>query len=93
MTLDDPHVAEGLVRTARRLYPNVPIHVRAHDWEIADTYAAMGVDHVMPETVEASLRLGAAALEAAGVDSEKRRALFDELSAENFARMRGFKRT
>jgi monovalent cation:proton antiporter-2 (CPA2) family protein len=87
VTLDDPHVAEGLVRTARRLYPNVPIHVRAHDWEIADTYAAMGVDHVMPETVEASLRLGAAALEAAGVDSEKRRALFDELSAENFARM------
>ncbi|MEX2311726.1 MAG: cation:proton antiporter, partial [Rhodospirillales bacterium] len=92
VTLDDPHAVEGLARTARRLYPDVPLHVRAHDWERADTYAAMGVDHVMPETVEASLRLGAAALEAVGVDSEKRRALFEELTAENFARMRGFRR-
>ena len=92
VTLDDPTVAEGMVRTVRRLYPHVPIHVRAHDWDVADTYAEMGVDHAMPETVEASLRLGAAALEAAGVDVEKRRALFEELSAENFAKMRGFRR-
>ena len=93
VTLDNPKVAEAMVRTARRLYPHVPIHVRAHDWDAADTYTEMGVDHVMPETVEASLRLGAAALEAAGVDVERRRALFDELSAENFAKMRGFRRS
>ncbi len=93
VTLDDPKVAEGMVRTVRRIYPHVPIHVRAHDWDVADTFAELGVDHAMPETVEASLRLGAAALEAAGVDVEKRRALFDELSAENFAKMRGFRRS
>ncbi len=93
VTLDDPQVAESLVRTARRLYPHVPIHVRAHDWEGADSFAALGVDHAMPETVEASLRLGAAALEAAGVDEAERRALFEDLSAENFAKMRGFTRT
>ena len=44
----------------------------------------------MPETVEASLRLGVAVLEAAGVDEEDRRALFDDLSAENYAKMRRF---
>ncbi len=93
VTLDDPDVAESMVRTARRLYPHVPIHVRAHDWEGADNFAALGVDHAMPETVEASLRLGAAALEAAGVEEEARRALFDDLSAENFAKMRRFNRT
>lgn len=93
VTLDDPKVAEGMVRTVRRIYPHVPIHVRAHDWDVADTFAELGVDHAMPETVEASLRLGAAALEAAGVDVEKRRALFEELSAENFAKMRGFRRS
>lgn len=93
VTLDDPDVAESMVRTARRLYPHVPIHVRAHDWEGADNFAALGVDHAMPETVEASLRLGAAALEAAGVEEEDRRALFDDLSAENFAKMRRFNRT
>ena len=53
-------------------------------------FAALGVDHTMPETFEASLRLGAAALEAAGVDEEDRRALFDDLSAENYAKMRRF---
>ena len=90
VTLDDPDTAEGMVRTARRLYPNVPIHVRARDWEGADNFAALGVDHTMPETFEASLRLGAAALEAAGVDEEDRRALFDDLSAENYAKMRRF---
>jgi monovalent cation:proton antiporter-2 (CPA2) family protein len=93
VTLDDPKVAEGMVRTVRRIYPHVPVHVRAHDWDVADTYAEMGVDHAMPETVEASLRLGAAALEASGVDVERRRALFEELSAENFAKMRRFRRS
>jgi len=92
VTLDDHDVAESLVRTARRLYPDVPIHVRARDWEGADNFTSLGVDHAMPETVEASLRLGAAALEAAGVDEDDRRALFDDLTAENFAKMRGFNR-
>ena len=46
----------------------------------------------MPEVVEASLRLGAAALEAAGVDEDRRRALFEDLSAENYAKMRGFRK-
>ena len=90
VNLDDPDTAEDVVRKARRLYPNIPIHVRARDWEWADNFAALGVDHAMPETVEASLRLGAAVLEAAGVDEEDRRALFDDLSAENYAKMRRF---
>ncbi len=93
VTLDDPKVAEAMVRTVRRIYPHVPVHVRAHDWDVADTYTELGVDHAMPETVEASLRLGAAALEAAGVDVDRRRALFEELSAENFAKMRAFRRS
>jgi len=92
VTLDDHRAAEGLVRTARRLYPDVPIHVRAHDWEVVDTFKALGVAHAMPETVEASLRLGAAALEAAGVPEEERRALFEDMIAEDFARMRRFAR-
>lgn len=90
ITLDDPLAAETMVRSARRHFPHVPIHVRAHDWDVADNLKALGVDHAMPEVVEASLRLGAAALEAAGVDEDKRRALFEDLSAENFAKMRGF---
>ena len=88
VTLDNPSVAEAAVRISRRQYPNLPIHVRVHDWSAADSFAAMGVAHAMPETVESSLRLGAAALEAAGVASERRRELFEQLSADNFEKMR-----
>ncbi len=88
VTLDDAHAAEGLVRAARRLYPDMPIHVRARDWDIADHFKTLGVDHAIPETVEASLRLGAAALEAAGVEQERRHELFEEMTAENFSKMR-----
>ena len=90
VTLDNAKAAEGLVRTARRMCPDVPVHVRAHDWDIVDLFVELGASHAMPETVESSLRLGAAALEAAGVDPERRRELFEELSAENFAKMRSF---
>lgn len=90
VTLDDAKAAEGLVRTVRRMCPDVPVHVRARDWDIVDLFVELGVSHAMPETVESSLRLGAAALEAAGVDADRRRELFEELSAENFAKMRAF---
>lgn len=90
VTLDNAKTAEALVRTARRMCPDVPVHVRARDWDIADMFVELGVSHAMPETVESSLRLGAAALEAAGVDPERRRELFEDLSAENFAKMRSF---
>lgn len=93
VTLDNAKAAEGLVRTARRMCPDVPVHVRARDWDIVDMFVELGVSHAMPETVESSLRLGAAALEAAGVDPERRRELFEELSAENFAKMRTFSKT
>lgn len=88
VTLDNPSVAEAAVRNSRRQYPNLPIHVRVHDWSAADSFTAMGAAHAMPETVESSLRLGAAALEAAGVASERRRELFEQLSADNFEKMR-----
>ncbi len=93
VTLDNAKAAESLIRTARRMCPDVPVHVRARDWDIVDMFVELGVSHAMPETVESSLRLGAAALEAAGVDPERRRELFEELSAKNFAKMRSFSKT
>ncbi len=88
VTLDDPDVAERLIRTMKRLYPDVPLHARAHDWDVADRFEALGIAHSIPDTVESSLRLGASTLEAAGVSEEDRRALFEDLSAKNYAKMR-----
>lgn len=88
VTLDNPEVAEALVLNTRRHYPTLPIHIRVHDWDAADAFKNMGVAHAMPETTEASLRLGAAALEALGIEPSRRKQLFEELSADDFARMR-----
>ncbi|MCZ4279146.1 monovalent cation:proton antiporter-2 (CPA2) family protein [Kiloniella laminariae] len=88
VTLDDHHMAEGVVRTMQRLYPEVPVHVRARDWGSADHLTALGASHAIPETVEASLRLGAAALKAAGVGEDERRALFEDLREEDYAKLR-----
>lgn len=91
ITLDNPYVVEVLIKTMNRLYPDIPIHARAHDWDVVDRFEAMGIAHSIPDTVESSLRLGAAALEASGVSEEDRCALFDELSAENYAKLRSHK--
>ncbi len=88
VTLDNPIIAERLIHTMSRLYPDVPVHARVHDWNDADRFEAMGISHSIPDTVESSLRLGAAALEAAGVSEEDRHALFDDLRAKNYAKMR-----
>ncbi len=91
VTLDNPGVAERLIGTMSRLYPDVPVHARAHDWDVADHFESLGVAHSIPDTVESSLRLGASILEAAGVGEDDRRALFEDLSAENYAKMRAWK--
>ncbi|MDH5748136.1 MAG: monovalent cation:proton antiporter-2 (CPA2) family protein [Rhodospirillales bacterium] len=91
VTLDNPDVAERLIRTMSRLYPDVPVHARVHDWDVADRFESLGVAHSIPDTVESSLRLGATILKAAGVSEDDRRALFEDLSAENYAKMRAWK--
>lgn len=91
VTLDNHHAAEGMVRAARRLYPDVPILVRTRDWETADKFISIGAAYAMPETVEASLRLGAIALEVVGIEENKRKALLDDLSADNYENMRNYK--
>ena len=58
---------------------------------MADRFDSLGVAYSIPDTVESSLRLGASLLEAAGVSEDDRRALFEDLCAENYAKMRAWK--
>ncbi len=90
VTLDNFKAAERLIATMNRLYPDVPIHARSHNWDIADRFEALGSAHSIPDTVESSLRLGAVTLEAVGVSEEERCSLFENLSAENYAKMRAW---
>lgn len=70
VTLDDPAAAGHLVATAHRTWPHLPVFARARDHGHADHLRRLGATQVIAEAAEASLQLGALALEQAGLPEE-----------------------
>jgi len=62
ITVDSHAVALRAVAELRRHCPQVPVIARARDLEASATLIGAGAIHAYPETIEASLRLGATAL-------------------------------
>lgn len=62
MAIDDPDAAAQAVRLLKKLYPQVPVIARAKDLEESSRLLEAGALQAHPEIIEASLRLGAAAL-------------------------------
>ena len=79
LTLDNPHHAYGIVRAIRAINEQVPIFARAHDCDHANALQKIGVDYVIPETVEAGLQIAGRALEEFGLAPELVR---DRLASE-----------
>jgi CPA2 family monovalent cation:H+ antiporter-2 len=67
VTMDSAEAAEGVVVTARSLAPDLAIVARAHDAEQAGRFYRLGATDVVPETIEASLRLSEALLSRIGM--------------------------
>ena len=67
ITLDDPNIAEDIVRQVRQRRPNVTLVARARDAERAARLYALGVTDAVPETIEASLQLSEAVLVDMGI--------------------------
>jgi CPA2 family monovalent cation:H+ antiporter-2 len=63
----DSEAAEAVVVTARSLAPDLGIVARAHDAEQAGRLYQLGASDVVPETIEASLRLSEALLSRIGM--------------------------
>lgn len=63
ITVDRTDAALKALSYMRRACPQVPVIVRARDLESSATLLNAGAVHAYPETIEASLRLGASALE------------------------------
>lgn len=70
LTVDDFPVALQTVSHMRHVAPHVPIIARARDLESSSRLLAAGATHAHPETIEASLRLGAVALKVLRVPVE-----------------------
>ena len=67
LTMDEPVIAQRLVKQMRARFPNLPIISRARDAAHAAELYRAGASHAVPETLEASLQLSEAVLVDLGV--------------------------
>ncbi len=70
LTIDHAGTALRAVTLLRDIYPGVPIIARARDLEASARLLEAGATHAYPEAIEASLRLGATALQMAGAPAD-----------------------
>lgn len=63
ITVDNFTTALPTVSFLRRSCPHVPVIARARDLEASSRLLDVGATHAYPEAIEASLRLGATALQ------------------------------
>jgi monovalent cation:H+ antiporter-2, CPA2 family len=70
VTVDSPDTALRVVTLLRRSCPHVPVIARARDLETSSRLLEAGAAHAHPEAIEASLRLGVAAMEMLNVPTE-----------------------
>jgi CPA2 family monovalent cation:H+ antiporter-2 len=83
ITMDSSEASEQAVTTARRHWPHLVIYARARDRSHAVRLIKCGANHVIPETIEASLQLGEMVLVGAGVpDDAARHAIESRRQAE-----------
>ncbi len=67
LTMDEPILAQRMVRKLRKSHPNLPIIARARDEDHSIALYKAGASHAVPETLESSLQLSEAVLVDLGV--------------------------
>ncbi|WP_417317372.1 monovalent cation:proton antiporter-2 (CPA2) family protein [Emcibacter sp.] len=87
VTLDEPKAVEKTIHAVRQLRPKLPIITRARDVPTAENYAELGVQ-VVPETLEASLQLGAISLKVLEVEDTELDEILEEFRTDNYRRLR-----
>lgn len=84
ITIDDAKAAEHIIVGVGRDYPHMPVYVRTHNARSATALRALGAAHAVPETLEASLSLGAEVARARGAEEEDIRAILKTLRADDY---------
>ena len=84
MTVDDSEQALRAVSFLRKISPDLPIIVRAKDAEASMKLLEEGATHAYPEAIEASLSLGATALQMLDVASEEVEQLIQSVRDRNY---------
>jgi CPA2 family monovalent cation:H+ antiporter-2 len=84
ITIDHAATALRVVSSLRARYPRLPIVARARDLEESGRLVEAGATQAHPEAVEASLRLGAAALRMVGASADQVDVLLDSVRDEGY---------
>jgi CPA2 family monovalent cation:H+ antiporter-2 len=87
VTVNSAQAAERMVAAAHKERPDAPVFARARDPVHAVRLLKLGAVEVTPETVEASLQLGARVLEGLGVPDEAVARRLDDMRQEELARI------
>ena len=85
ITLDDPKAAERMILSARRECAALPTYVRTHNASAARALRALGATHTVPETLEASLSLGAEVARALEADDDDINTVIQALRSDDYS--------
>lgn len=87
ITIDQHSTAEHIVKALRELFPNLPIYSRAQDLLHGRDLEAQGSTQAVPETLEASLQLGAIALTSLGKNSDEVISIVENLRKDDYTNL------
>lgn len=90
ISFDDASAALKIMAHARRICPELPILVRTRDDSHLDQLQNAGATEVVPETVEASLMLGAHMLTLLNLPVKKVLRIMQEIRADRYQLMRAY---
>lgn len=87
VTIDQPAAADGIVEAVHEFFPDLPVFVRARDLLHGRRLEAEGATQAVPETLEASLQLGAIAMTSMGVSTDDVAGIIQELRDNDYENM------
>ncbi|MCP5433418.1 MAG: cation:proton antiporter [Alphaproteobacteria bacterium] len=93
ITMSSAKAAERAFAIVRERWPGLPLFVRTRDEGEAEAFAALGVPHVVPETLESSLQLAGRILNALGAPMEAVNTLIERIRSERYQRISGLGET
>jgi CPA2 family monovalent cation:H+ antiporter-2 len=88
VTIDRPATADLIVAALHEFFPDLPVFVRARDLLHGRRLEAEGATQAVPETLEASLQLGAIAMTSMGVRSDEVMGIMQEFRKDDYANLR-----
>jgi len=87
VTIDQPEAADHIVSALHEFCPELPTFARASDLQHGRRLEKAGATQAVPETLEASLQLGAIAMASMGISSDEVQGIVDELRTDDYAKL------